>query len=285
MNLWQRYRSLTLAGLFVLITLVILTLSVGRERELSAPEKVVLEILAPAQKAMVRFVVFFIDLGRRYVFLAETAKENLHLQAELARVKQEMVLYQQAYLANKRLRYLLEFKEHSELPMVAAEVVAFDPSGWFKTIMVDKGSADGVGPGMAVVNADGVVGRTIEVSYHHSLVLLLIDRSSGVDALVQRSRDRGILKGGVEGVCRLEFVVRNADVMTGDMVVTSGLAGAFPKGLILGQVSRIETKPGGQGMFQVIEVAPAVDFDRLEEVLIILKENPFLREFAGESDG
>lgn len=285
MNLWQRYRSLTLAGLLVLITLVILTLSVGRERELTAPEKLVLEILAPAQKAVVKFVGVFIETGRRYVFLAETAQENIRLRAELARVKQEMVLYQQAYLANKRLRYLLEFKERSELPMIAAEVIAFDPSGWFKTIMVDKGSAEGVGRGMAVANADGVIGRIIEVSYHHSLILLLIDRSSGVDALVQRSRDRGILKGGVEGVCRLEFVVRNADVVAGDMIVTSGLAGAFPKGLILGQVSRIEMEQGGQGMFQVIEVAPAVDFDRLEEVLIVLKENPFLSEFAGEPDG
>jgi len=285
LNLWQRYRSLTLAGLLVLITLVILTLSVGRERELTAPEKLVLEILAPAQKAVVRFVGVFIETGRRYVFLAETAQENLRLRTELARVKQEMVLYQQAYLANKRLRYLLEFKERSELPTVAAEVIAFDPSGWFKTIMVDKGSAEGVGRGMAVANADGVIGRIIEVSYHHSLILLLIDRSSGVDALVLRSRDRGILKGGVGGVCRLEFVVRNADVIAGDMIVTSGLAGTFPKGLILGQVSRIEMEPGGQGMFQAIEVAPAVDFDRLEEVLIVIQENPFLSEFAGEPDG
>jgi rod shape-determining protein MreC len=254
---------------------------VGRERDLTVPEKVTIEVLAPVQKAIWRTFVFFIDLGRRYIFLVETAEENVRLRDELAQLKQRMVLYQQDHLANQRLRGLLDFKERSELTMIAAEVVASDPLGWFKTVMVDKGSSDGVGRGMAVVDADGVVGRTIEVSYGHCLVLLLNDRSSGVDALVLRSRDRGILKGSPEGVCRLDFVIRNVEVFPGDTIVTSGLAGVFPKGLILGRVSQIRQNPGKGGMFQSIEVEPAVDFDRLEEVLIILKENPFIAEGQG----
>lgn len=274
----MKYRKIALASLFILLTLVILTMSVDRHRDLAAPEKVAIEVLAPAQKAVWNSFDFFVDIGRRYFYLVETAKENARLRQEVAQLRQELILYQQDHLANQRLRALLEFKERSPLPVVAAEVVASDPSGWFKTILVDKGSADGVGRGMAVINAEGVVGRVIEVGYHHCLVILLTDRNFGVDALIQRSRERGILKGSPEGVCRLDFVIRNADVVPGDIVVTAGLAGAFPKGLILGQVKRVERRASEPGMFQTIEIQPAVDLDRLEEVLIVLKENPFFSE-------
>jgi len=268
----------TLALLLLLLTLVILTLSVGRERRLTRVEKAVIYVLAPAQKVVMRAVDSVSGLVHRYFFLIDTAEENARLRAELSRLNQELVLYRESHLANRRLRRMLEFKEGQTLSLVAAEVIALDPSGWFKTILVDKGSQDGITAGMAVVNADGVIGRIIDVSYRHSKVLLLIDRSSAVDALIQRSRAKGILKGSPEGVCRLEFVIRNADVQEGDTVITSGLAGAFPKGLLLGRVGQVERAAGSDGLFQKIVVEPAVDFERLEEVLIALRPNPFLSE-------
>ena len=133
---------------------------------------------------------------------------------------------------------------------------------------------------MAVVTSEGVVGRTVEVGPNHSKVLLLIDRTSSIDALIQRSRARGILKGSPSGRCLLEFVIRNADVKKGDLVISSGLAGAFPKGFLLGVVTEVVIASEGQGMFQTIEVSPSVDLDRLEEVLLILTPNPLL---AGKS--
>lgn len=285
MNLWQRYRTLIIACLLVLLSLVGLTLSAGRERPLSGPEKVLLEILAPAQKAVMGAIEAVTGLGRRYVFLLDTEEENIQLRQDLSHLRQQLVLYQEAHLANQRLRRLLEFKERTDLPMVAAEVVGLDPSGWFSTVILDKGEKDGLKWGMAVLNADGVVGRIVEVGYHHSKVLLVIDRNFSVDALVQRSRARGILSGGPKGVCHLQFVNRNADVKDGDLIVTSGLTGAFPKGIILGRVSAVDPAESDRGLFQMLEVVPAVDFDRLEEVLIVLKPNQIFSGLDNGDDG
>ena len=276
MNVWHRYRTLTLALLLVLASLVILAVSIDRPRNLTLPEKFVIEILAPVQKGILTVINGIGGLGRRYILLTETAQENQRLRRELTELKGRMVLFQESHLANQRLRRILEFKERSGLKLAAAEVVGLDPSGWFKTIIVDKGTGHGVTPGMAVVTGEGVVGRTIEVGSNHTKVLLLIDRTSSIDALIQRSRARGILKGTPSGRCVLEFVIRNADVRVGDLVISSGLAGAFPKGAILGAVTTVELGAEGQGMFQTIEVQPAVDFDRLEEVLLVLQPNPYL---------
>ena len=284
LNTWQRYKTLTLACLLVLASLVVLAVSVDRPRDLSVPEKVAIEILAPFQRGIMGMVHWVSDLGRRYITLIETAEENVQLREELTQLRNRMVLYEEAHLANQRLRRILEFKERSPLPQTAAEVVGFDPSGWFRTILVDQGSTNGVTPGMAVVTAEGIVGRTIEVGYNHSKVLLMTDRASAIDALIQRTRARGIVKGSPDGKCSLEFVIRNAGVQEGDTVITSGLANTYPKGLILGWVSSVEPATEGRGMFQKIQITPAVDFDLLEEVLLILKPNPYLTE-AGRAPG
>ena len=276
MNVWHRYRTLTLALLLVLASLVILAVSMDRSRQLTPPERFAVEILSPIQKGILNVINGIGDVGRRYIFLTETAEENIRLRSELSDLKTKMVLFQESHLANQRLRLLLEFKEQSSLNMTAAEVVSLDPSGWFRTVIVDKGTSHGVTPGMAVVTSDGIVGRTVEVGPNHSKVLLLVDRTSSIDALIQRSRARGILKGSPSGKCLLEFVIRNADVKEGDQVITSGLASAFPKGMVLGEVTKVELAAEGQGMFQTIEVSPSVDLDRLEEVLLVLTPNPFL---------
>lgn len=252
---------------------------------MSRPEMFIVELVAPIQKGILSVINGIGDFGRKYILLTETSEENVRLRRELTELKSKMVLFQESYQANQRLRRILEFKERSSLSLAAAEVVGLDPSGWFRTIIVDKGSNQGVGPGMAVVNSEGIVGRTIEVGPNHSRVLLMIDRTSSVDALIQRSRARGVLKGSSSGRCHLEFVIRNADVRTGDLVISSGQAGAFPKGFILGTVTEVQLASEGQGMFQKIEVSPAVDFDRLEEVLLVLNANPFVSGDRLGSDG
>jgi rod shape-determining protein MreC len=124
---------------------------------------------------------------------------------------------------------------------------------------------------MAVVTSDGVVGRVIEVSLHTAKVLLITDPNSAMDVIVQRSRTQGIMEGKVEEVCVLKYVQKNEDVQVGDKVITSGLGGIFPKGLMTGTVTRVERKR--PGIFQYIEVTPSVDFSRLEEVLILKGES------------
>jgi rod shape-determining protein MreC len=137
--------------------------------------------------------------------------------------------------------------------------------------LVNKGEKDGVAKDMAVVTSEGVVGRVIEVSLHTAKVLLMTDPNSAMDVIVQRSRTQGIMEGKVEEVCVLKYVQKNEDVQVGDKVITSGLGGIFPKGLMTGTVTKVERKR--PGIFQYIEITPSVDFSRLEEVLILRGES------------
>lgn len=283
MNLLNRYRSLALALVLVVLSLIVITLSIGRDRELTRVERYAVDLLAPAQKAVMGVVRSISSLVDNYFLLVETSKENIKLRDELARLSQDLVLYRESYLANQRLRRLLEFREGSELPLTAAEVVSYDSTGLYKTITIDKGLAEGLSSGMAVIGAEGVVGRIVKTGNHYSQVLLLTDRGSGVDALVQNSRARGILKGTGSGKCRLEYVIRNVSVNPGDVVITSGLAGLFPKGLILGRVSSVDLRDEGEGLFQTIIVEPSIDFDRLEEVLVTITPNVYFQGADGDS--
>jgi rod shape-determining protein MreC len=161
---------------------------------------------------------------------------------------------------------------------VAAEVIAKDPSGWFKTVIIDKGSLDGLQKGLPVVLPTGIAGQVIEVSGRYAKVMLIIDRNSAVDALVQRSRARGIIKGESADQCRFEFVLRKHDVQIGDTVIASGLDGVYPKGLRIGRVS--DLIQSSSDIFYEITVTPFVDYEKLEEVLVILQ--PKTQAFASQ---
>jgi rod shape-determining protein MreC len=159
----------------------------------------------------------------------------------------------------------------SSSPVWPAQVTGRDPTGWFKSVIIDKGRGAGLELNMPVVNASGVVGRIVSVSPNYAKVLLIIDQNSAVDCLVQRSRDRGMVKGLSAEICKLDFVVKSSDVATEDVVVTSGLGGIFPKGLPVGKVLNVKEASGE--LFKDIEVRPVVDFSKLEEVLVILEAN------------
>ena len=169
------------------------------------------------------------------------------------------------------MRKLLDFKEEVQLSTLPAQVISEDASSWFRTVVVDKGYEDGVAEGMPVVVAEGVVGRTIRVAKHQSTVLLITDASSAVASLVQNNRTRGVCRG--EGTqLTLDFALRLAEIAVGDRIVTSGTGGVFPKGLVIGSVSQVSK--GDYGLFQSVTVSPSVDFSRLEEVLVLLREGP-----------
>ena len=151
---------------------------------------------------------------------------------------------------------------------MVARVIDNDRTTLFKTLLINKGTADGLRVGLPVLADRGVVGRIIETSWHASRVLLMIDENSNIDALIQRSRAQGILQGAGSAGCNLKYISRVEDVQAGDVILSSGLAGVFPKGLLLGVVTGASRREGG--LFQKIDVAPAVDFGRLEEVLALV---------------
>ena len=251
------------------ITLTLLTVP---NRPYDAPAgvgNVAVGLVAPFQKATTWVVQSLKDIWRDYFNLISVAKENQALKKSLGQAIEKNRRMAEIVLANDRLRALLRFKERSTHHVIAAEVVGKDPSPWFKTVIVDKGKADGVNKAMPVVLADGIVGQVVEVSDHFAKVLLVVDQNSAVDALVQRSRARGVIKGIMGGKCVFQYALRKDDISVGDVIVTSGLDGVFPKGLSIGTVAEVVRR--NAGIFQEVFITPFVDFEKLEEVLIVLK--------------
>jgi rod shape-determining protein MreC len=250
--------------------LLLLSLNFGRDQDWNLGEEFLVEVTAPIQ-ALVRDGVTRVEkvwLG--YLYLVNLREENQHLRKKIDTLEREKQRHEEMIAANTRLAELLNLKETFDDPVVAAQVIGVDPTGWFRAVMVNKGKLDGVRVDMPVVSARGVVGRVVSVSSHYAKVLLIIDQNSAVDILVQRSRDRGMVKGMFTDVCRMDYLVSTSDVVVGDVVLTSGLGGVFPKGLLVGQVTSVDETPGE--LFKEVLVKPAVEFSKLEEVLILLRE-------------
>ena len=231
-----------------------------------------MEIIAPIQKFTTKTVNTTEDLWLKYFGLIHAHKENLRMKEEIDSLRIENIRLRELLATQQRLQKLLQFKETTDQPILAARVIGRDPTGWFKSVIIDKGKNLGIKINMPVVNAEGVVGRLVSVSYNYAKVLLVIDQNSAVDCLVRRSRDNGIVKGLTSKLCTLDYVLKTGDVRVGDIVVTSGLGRVYPKGIPVGEVVEVNDPPGG--LFKNVQVKPMVDFSKLEEVLVILKEDP-----------
>ena len=269
MPVTSQARKFIIPILIFLLALSLISANLHSRDNMSFFESLVVGITAPVQKVVWGVIDGIGSIWRGYFYLVGLEKENQALKKELQDLKLQMNRYREADLANQRLRALLNFKKSIATPLLPAQLVAFDPSGWFQTILIDKGRNDGVVQDMAVVSAEGLVGRVIGVSNHHAKVLLILDGNSAVDAYIQRSRARGVLVGLGRELCLLKYVQRNEDVQVGDKVISSGMGGVFPKGLLVGTVQ--EVVRASSGLFQRVEVEPAVNFSRLEEVMVVIQ--------------
>ena len=206
-----------------------------------------------------------------YVSLRDVRAENDALKAQLAEA--QIQLQEQRALADrsKGLLATLELRDRSNLKTIAAEVIGAGASMDFKTVTIDKGTSDHVGPDMAVVAPSGVVGRVVVPSARAAKVQLLTDRSAAAGVLIARSRSQGVVVGTGDELLRMEYVSEVADVTVGDSVVTSGIDGIYPKGYVVGTVEAIE-KSGNS--YKQILVRPSVDFSSIEEVLVVLTPMP-----------
>ncbi|MBI4618722.1 MAG: rod shape-determining protein MreC [Desulfobacterales bacterium] len=268
LSIFRRYRVIVITASLCIVAILLISLNIKERKKPHLFEKIIFEVSSPFQKTIQSTVKAVKTLWGNYIFLVNLKKENTALSKTINALKEDNLRLKEAVIANVRLRKLLLFKEAFRSPMIPAEVISEDPSSWFKTIILDKGSKDGIEKKMAVVTSGGMVGRVIEVSRSVSKVLLLVDHSSALDAMVQRTRAKGILEGRVNQTCQLKYVSRADDVRIGDDIISSGLGGIFPKGLLLGRVSKI--KKEGSGLFQYVEVTPSVDFAKLEEVFIVV---------------
>jgi len=242
------------------------------ERYWNPCEKSIIEVVAPFQKFIKQTVNVTEGLWLKYFGLINTHNENIRLNRENDSLRSVKYRYQELLRTNQRLQSLLQFKESTDQPVIAAQVIGKDPTGWFQSVIIDKGENAGIKMNMPVVNAEGVVGKLVAVSYNYAKVLLVIDQNSSVDCIIQRSRDTGIVKGLSSKVCLLDYVLKSSDVRVGDVVVTSGLDRIFPKGIPVGDVIEVKDPPGE--LFKDVKITPRVNFSKLEELLVILKEDP-----------
>jgi rod shape-determining protein MreC len=271
LSLLRRYKEVIVVVVLAVIPLGVFLAHARHPSDRTAMDRFVLAATSPIEKAVDWTVTGALSTWRRYVWL-----RGVHDQAQaLSRTVNEMRAREsrlaQLEAENGRLERLLAFaRSKPEHRAVGARIVGtrMDPKG-LQLVTIDRGSDDGIRKMMPVVTADGVVGRVHTLASGSADVLLLSDRNSSIAVRVERSRARANVRGqGAPGPCRLEYALRSDDLIEGDQLVTSGTDGVFPRGLPVGQVTRV--KRGGYGLYQAAEVLPAVDVNRIEEVVVLV---------------
>lgn len=217
----------------------------------------------------VRIVSFPIGELKKMLFYHRTFEEYKKKSQEVNLLKARLIGLEEVVKENTRLEKLLEFKRRLIYSSIAANVIGRDPSRWNSSIIIDKGTRDGVTVGQPVVSESGVVGKIAEVSETKSKIITVIDPQFSAAIMVQRSRESGVVSGTLNGICRLKFINETADILVGDQVITSKLSSAFPDSLMVGEI--IEVDKGTRNNAKECLVKPIVSFSQLEEVLIILK--------------
>jgi rod shape-determining protein MreC len=216
-----------------------------------------------------------------YVALQHVQTENERLKHQLDATQVDLQAQRTLADRARSLEQLLDLRDRSNLKTVAAQIVAAGASPEFRTVTIDRGTGDDLHANMAVISPAGVVGRIVIPGARASKVQLLVDRNAAVGALVERSRAQGLVTGAGDSRLRLEYVSDVADVVVGDLLVTSGIDGIYPKGYPIG---RVETVERGSGGYKRILVRPAVDFSSIEEVLVVLAPAPLTESGEGTAE-
>jgi rod shape-determining protein MreC len=215
-------------------------------------------------------------IGGRTVSTADYAalvKQNTELKDRLAKLEE-------ARLENDRIRALVQFAKTENLASVGARVIGRPTDSWEGTILVDRGTNDGVKLGSPVIASGGLVGQVVDVTAIDSKVRLVTDSASGVAVIVQRTRTAGVVRGSVSGAITLDFVDKNQPPVKGDVLITSGLGGVYPKGLVVGDVSDVINAPSD--LFPQVTVLSRVPISKIEEVLVLKPQATATSGGAGE---
>lgn len=276
-----RYRNLTI--LVGVLFLQILGLAVQVKRSGDAENTRLIRMWAvgaitPFERGLVWAHNDSRNLWHNYFFLRGVRAENRELKAQIEQMHLDQVRLSEDAAQAHRLQLLLAFKEQYIAKTVAAQVIGSSGSDLSRSIYIDKGSNDGIGADMAVITAGGIVGKVLRVYPSTSLVLMINDQSSGVGAMLEKSRLQGVLHGTANGEVVLERVMSDEQVVPGETVLSSGGDQIFPKGLPVGTVSNVSP---GRELFLNIQVKPAADLSRLEEVLVVTQKRE--RQAVAES--
>lgn len=263
----RRNQVLISAFLSVLLSLYIIAPAAKGQHRADPIGPLIMAVMRPFQTGILSSVLGIRNVFSSYAALRGLSTENERLKSRVRDLEAERSRLLEEESTNKRLRELMDFRAEWAPKAKVASVIGSSASAWFQTLILNKGKADGIEKGMAVMSTLGVVGQVVSVNARNAKVLLITDSHSGVDAMGQRSRARGIVTGSIETGPIMKYVKRSDDLQEGDRLVTSGLDGVFPKGLSVGTVSKVNKK--NFGLFQYVEVNLAVDPRRLEEVLVV----------------
>lgn len=268
----KQYRFYISLFLFLLIPVVAIDTSTRAPRDYRFYDRIIVGVTSPIQ-AMISWSLEQIAASfENYIYLWHTHRDNLSLLEENRKLQNSIANLKETQQENIRLRKLLQFEEKFNLQSVVARVIAKDVSTEFRSIRINRGEKSNIRRNMAVVTDEGIVGRILRTTQNTSDIVTVMDSNSAVDAVVERSRARGIVEGMTDDTCQLKYALRTDDIQPGDILISSGLGGIFPKGVGVGAVSKVNRKP--YGITQEVEVKPSVDFSKLEEVLVILNGEP-----------
>lgn len=269
--------------LFFLVILLVLVLYVMRVTafsrvEVTPLEKILVDTFAPLEQVTARLGRGVRDIVTFPLSLVNASRRARELSEQVARLEGELHRAREYRLENERLKKLLDFKSgpaaDSGLEVTAAAVIGRDPGNWFSTITINKGRAEGIRENMTVLTPRGLVGRVIAATDRTATVLLITDPRSAVSALVQDSRTPGMVEGtaGSAGSLRMIHIPNDMPTRPGQVVVTSGTKSIFTRGIPIGEITSVKRDP--TGLFFEASVRPFVDFNRLEEVLVITGTHP-----------
>jgi rod shape-determining protein MreC len=276
MNLWERYRVVLLCVVLGSIPFFFLRTTLKDPTRYDEFDRLMLPIVGWLQDVIDRPVRGAAEIWSDYIYLVRVKRENDRLTAENARLRAEVARHQSEYSENHRLRRLLQLRVETPGEVYAAEVIARDTSPEFRVMRLAITSQDRtrLRAGQPVITPDGLVGQVSRVFADYADVLLSVDSRSAVDVIIERSSARGIVRGTGERdryAAKVEYLQRTDDVRVGDAVLTSGLGCRFPARLLVGRVAAVTRRDFG--LYQEVEIAPAVDFSRLSEVLVLATES------------
>jgi rod shape-determining protein MreC len=259
----------------LLVVLIVLSLAMVtvyfRESDtgpLHAARSAMIEVTAPIAKLGTAITSPFRAAGDWLSGFGASSERLAALESQNEELRARLADLEEARQENERLRDLVDFAEEQDLARLGANVIRRPVSIWEGVIELDRGSDDGVQPGMPVIASQGLVGQVAEVSTHACTVRLITDQQSGVAALVQSSRATGVVRGSVSGALTLDFVDRTLLPVVGDVVITSGLGGVYPAGIVVGDITAVDDKRSE--LYPDITVESRVPIDRIEEVLILV---------------
>jgi rod shape-determining protein MreC len=259
-------RPLIVLAAVIVLHIILISAQVRTTAGIPFIQVVTFGAFAEIQRGMMNGIDGVRSIWSGYVALRDAQAENEQLRQELqtlqVRLQEERAEAQRA----ESLRQLLDLRERAGVETVAAEVIAGPARADFRDMTIDKGSAEGVARDMAVISPAGVVGRVILASPRAARVQMLIDLNAAAGAMIERTRVQGLVVGGPGSTLRMDYVPSTAEVTTGDRVVTSGIDKVYPKGFLIGTVASVSR---GTGTFYELAIQPAVDFSRLEEVLVV----------------